>query len=196
MPIDNRRSTKSYTRSPLANEEASNSSPELAASSDTQIIKSSLPLVSTLISQITVTPNLSKSDKVAILDDLYRQIVEAQQQVTDDQFPALQWKDRPSAERRIDPCDFVIKYYPTYGSTLTQSDIRSHDFALYRALHSKKHNEGWPSTFDLPTQADMNSKLLEAADHIPSLKEIAEVAPPAVQQMLRLYEISRGRMRK
>jgi hypothetical protein len=110
--------------------------------------------------------------------------------------PLAYWADRPQWERHMSPCDFVIRNYPTYGKGLTQADVRNTDRPLYAALHGLKTYHGWPSDFDLPSRAERNAELLRRNGKIPTLSEIAKLAPPDIRELIRLYEMGRSRVRK
>ncbi|WP_417308034.1 hypothetical protein [Devosia sp.] len=145
-----------------------------------------------LIEEISAAKDIAYKDRyeaiLGVCDSAMDSLFELERTLSD-----LKWSDRGEAERSINPCEFVARHYYLYGEGLTQDMIRRFDFPLYRALHNRRQNKGWPDWFELPTAAEENSRLLESADTIPSLSEIAAKAPPSIRKLIRLHELARSR---
>lgn len=162
--------------------------------SDTFDDLASDPAIKT-IEHIASMSMVSEKDKAAALTRIYETAAQAIAQLHKPKLSKKFWKDRGKENRFADPCDFVVENFPSYGHGLSQSDIRGHDFPLYKALHNRKQRHGWPAKFDLPTQMCVNTDALAQILRAPTLKEISDAAPHHIQEMIRLYELSRARKR-
>jgi hypothetical protein len=146
-----------------------------------------------ILKNIAASEDLDTEEKLSTLAHVYTAAADMANQLRQPELSIVFWEDRPMSERNADPFQWVKEHYPSYGADLHQGHIYNHDRSLYRRLHDEKP---WPDDFILPTRAEANDRLLEAAGRSPTLKEIADAAPPNIREMIRLHELARARKRK
>ena len=146
-----------------------------------------------IIKNIAGHEGIDLSDKIDALNRIYQAAAEIANELQAPELSSDLWASRSMSERNADPFQWVKDKYPSYGRGLHQGHIYNHDRPLYRRLHDAKP---WPSDFELPTVAEANDRILDELERVPTLKEIADAAPPQIREMVRLHELARARKRK
>ena len=127
-------------------------------------VEISLSAVRSFITHISEASNLPLIKRLDILRNVQSYAAEREQIITPnvpDKASRL-WKNRGTENRKMSPCDFLIKNYNSYGINLTQADIRQLDPQLYSALHNWKTRFGWPDEFFLPTKKEFQDIKLQS----------------------------------
>ena len=146
-----------------------------------------------IIEKIAGTDGVPRKDRIAALTRVYEAAARLASELEQPELSKVFWNERPMSARNADPFQWVKDNYPSYGKGLHQGHIHHHDKSLYRRLHDSKP---WPEDFDLPTRAQANDEILERIGRAPTLREIADAAPPNIREMIRHYELARSRNRK
>lgn len=169
---------------------------DVSNSGSADLITTAAQSAVSLVQHIKAASKIPTEERKYALFQIYSELSTALKDLDTPEFPDIHWEDRGKKNRFMSPCDFVIQHYPNYGKNLTLNAISAHDHPLYNALNTKKKKGEWKEGFDLPTQHEANDRALEKlGGKAPTLKEIADQAPPNIRDMLRLYEVARSRKR-
>lgn len=113
-----------------------------------------------LVSKIA-SSDAPQRERIRSLVSLYRAVLQSIElhSSREEHKPKMLWSERPKAQRRTSPFEFVKEQWPTYGAGLSMADIRHHDWKLYNGLYARR--SAWPADFVVPTKSETIDELLD-----------------------------------
>ncbi|MGJ4998740.1 hypothetical protein ACQR0Z_30245 [Bradyrhizobium sp. HKCCYLS3077] len=147
------------------------------------------------LEEISEAKDIPTYKRIALLAKIYEAANKKIEKLAGEPFENIPlWADRGRNLRKISPCDWVRRHYPTYGKGLTMDQIR--DAKLRQALWTYKSKYGWPDDFDLPGKSVTIKRLLEDVGPTDTLAGLDDLPPRSRRDRRRAWQIRYQRLKK